>query len=273
MLRGRGNSDFALSFGGRHRYSSDMTDDEDQFDLAAMFAEDADDGGLSLDALSATYAEALGNRPAPFQEEKEAEAEEPQEDESTAEALSRLADEAEADDPCELSPTTILEAILFVGNPANDKLTAEKAASVMRGVKPDEIDDLVDQLNRKYLAEGCPYEITSVGGTYRMALRDEFRPLREKFYGKVREAKLSQPAIDVLTLVAYNQGATREEVDDMRSKPSGPILNQLVRRRLLRVQPDPEDKRTKRYTTTERFLQLFGLTTLDDLPQPQSWDD
>ena len=251
-----------------------MTDEDEQFDLSAMFDEDADDdGGLSLDRLSATYAEALGNRASPFQEEKPEPKEEPAEEESTAETVSRLADEAEADDQCELSPTTILEAVLFVGNASNDKLTAEKAASVMRGVKPDEIDDLVAQLNRKYEAEGCPYEIAAVGNTYRMSLRDEFRPLREKFYGKVREAKLSQPAIDVLSLVAYNQGATREEVDEMRSKPSGPILTQLVRRRLLRVQPDPEDKRVKRYTTTERFLQLFGLTTLDDLPQPQSLDD
>lgn len=251
-----------------------MTDEDEQFDLSAMFDEDADDdGGLSLDRLSATYAEALGNRASPFQEEKPETEVEPAEEESTAEAVSRLADEAEADDQCELSPTTILEAVLFVGNASNDKLTAEKAASVMRGVKADEIDDLVTQLNRKYEAEGCPYEITAVGNTYRMSLRDEFRPLREKFYGKVREAKLSQPAIDVLSLVAYNQGATRDEIDEMRSKPSGPILTQLVRRRLLRVQPDPEDKRIKRYTTTERFLQLFGLTTLDDLPQPQSLDD
>ncbi|PQO46481.1 SMC-Scp complex subunit ScpB [Blastopirellula marina] len=251
-----------------------MTDEDEQFDLSAMFDEDADDdGGLSLDRLSATYAEALGTRASPFQEEKSEPEQEPAEEESTAEVVSRLADEAEADDQCELSPTTILEAVLFVGNASNDKLTAEKAASVMRGVKPDEIDDLVAQLNRKYEAEGCPYEIAAVGNTYRMGLRDEFRPLREKFYGKVREAKLSQPAVDVLSLVAYNQGATRDEVDEMRSKPSGPILTQLVRRRLLRVQPDPEDKRIKRYTTTERFLQLFGLATLDDLPQPQSLDD
>lgn len=251
-----------------------MTDEEEQFDLSAMFAEDAeDDGGLSLDRLSATYAEALGGRASPFQEESpDSEKNEPEE-ESTAEAISRLAEEAVAEDPCELSPTTILEALLFVGNASNDKLTAEKAASVMRGVKPDEIDDLVAQLNRKYEAEGCPYEIAAVGNTYRMSLRNEFRPLREKFYGKVREAKLSQPAIDVLSLVAYNQGATREEVDEMRNKPSGPILTQLVRRRLLRMQPDPEEKRIKRYTTTERFLQLFGLTSLDDLPQPQSLDD
>ncbi|MBI1248344.1 hypothetical protein GC197_10965 [bacterium] len=250
-----------------------MTDEEEQFDLSAMFADDTDDGGLSLDRLSAAYAEALGSRPAPFQEEEPSEPQEPAEEETTAQVVSRMADEAEADDPCELSPTTILESLLFVGNQANDKLTAEKAASVMRGVKPDEIDDLVHQLNRKYETEGCPYEITAVGNTYRMTLRNEFRPLREKFYGKVREAKLSQPAIDVLSLVAYNQGATREEVDEMRTKPSGPILTQLVRRRLLRVQPDPEDKRLKRYTTTERFLQLFGLTSLDDLPQPQSLDD
>ena len=256
-----------------------MTDEDEHNDLAAMFGGDEDDAagddeGLSLDRLSATYAEALGNRPSPFQDEPPlVEENEPGPEESTAEAISRIAEQSEADDACELSPTTILEALLFVGSSTNEQLTAEKAASVMRGVKPDEIDDLVAQLNRKYGAEGCPYQVTALGSAYRMSLRDEFRPLREKFYGKVREAKLSQPAIDVLSLVAYNQGVTREEVDEMRSKPSGPILNQLVRRRLLRVQPDPENRRVKCYQTTERFLQLFGLSSIDDLPQPQTLDD
>ncbi len=255
-----------------------MTDDEnEQFDLAAMFGQleegADDDGGISLDRLSATYAEALGGAPSPFQEDAAEDPAEQTSQETTAEAVSRLAEAEEADDPCEISPTTILEALLFVGNASNDELTAEKAAAVMRGVRPDEIDDLVDQLNRQYEAEGCPYHIVAVGRHYRMTLRDEFRPLREKFYGKVREAKLSQPAIDVLSLVAYHQGATREEVDEMRGKPSGPILTQLVRRRLVRVQPDPENKRLKRYLTTERFLHLFGLSSLDDLPQPQTLDD
>lgn len=238
-----------------------MTSDEQE-------PEQGEDQGLSLDKLSATFAEALG-QPAPFQQPVE----EPRGEESTDEAIARLTEQQEGDDPCEVSPTTILEALLFVGSQSNDLLSAEKAASVMRGVKPDEVDDLVAELNARYESEGCPYEVVVVGSTYRMTLKDAFRRLRDKFYGKVREAKLSQPAIDVLALVAYHQGCTRDEVDTMRGKPSGPILNQLVRRRLLRMHLDPDDKRIRRYSTTPRFLQTFGLTTLDDLPQPQAWDE
>jgi len=247
-----------------------MDDEEEVFDLSAAI--DEADQGLSLDRLSATYAEALGKPAAPFAEKKEPpQSQDPEE--TTSEAISRLATEDQPEDACELSPLTILESMLFVGTTGGDQISVEKAASVMRGVTPDEIYDLVAQLNERYETEGCPYQIESIGGNLRMTLHQTFKPLREKFYGKVREAKLSQPAIDVLSLVAYHQGTTRELVDEMRGKPSGPILNQLVRRRLIRVQPDPENKRTKRYFTTQRFLQLFGLASLDDLPQPQTLED
>jgi len=249
-------------------------DNKETFDLSAMFADADEDQGLSLDRLSETYAEAIGEKPVPFASEEKAPDEAAETDErSTADLVEQLSRDAEETDPCEVSPTTILEALLFVGNSANEDLDAEKAASVMRGVQPSEIEDLVAQLNQRYEEENCPYEIVSVGSHYRMTLREAFRPLREKFYGKLREAKLSQPAIDVLSLVAYRQGVTREEVDEIRGKPSGPILNQLVRRQLLRVQYDTENRRLKRYITTDRFLRIFGLATLDDLPQPQSLED
>lgn len=237
--------------------------------------DESEDAGLSLDMLSATFAEALGAQPAPYEADAvdpDADAEESAGVESTAEAVQRIVDQEPVDDPCELSPRTILEALLFVGNPGNEPLSAEKAASVMRGVAADEIEDLVRQLNGQYEVEGCPYEILPQGDGFRLTLRGEYSPLRDKFYGKVREAKLSQPAIDVLSLVAYHPGLTREEVDQMRGKSSGPLLNQLVRRQLLRIEPDAENRRTKRYFSTERFLQTFGLRSLDDLPQPQILD-
>jgi segregation and condensation protein B len=185
-------------------------------------------------------------------------------------------DELEADDPsagaanadaaCEISPRTILEAMLFVGHPENQSLTSEKVASLMRGVRAQEIDELVVELNRSYDEEGCPYRIESVGAGYRLVLRDEFHSLRDVFYGRVKAAKLSQAAVDVLAIVAYKQPLTREEVDAMRGRPSGSLLAQLVRRQLLRLERPHDKPRTPRFCTTDRFLQLFGLESLRDLP-------
>jgi len=172
-------------------------------------------------------------------------------------------------DRCEISPRTILEAMLFVGHPANEPLTAKQVASLMRGVLPREIDELVRELNDTYAAEGTPYRIESEGAGYRLTLEREFAGLRDKFLGRVREARLAPTAVDVLAIIAYNQPIGRDEIDRLRNKPSGTILNQLVRRGLLRVDLPDERARRPIYYTTDRFLELFGLQSLDDLPRSQ----
>jgi segregation and condensation protein B len=227
-----------------------------------------DDQGLSLDELARAYADLLGRgedpyRPAPGDEP-------PEELDDDAEPQEGLTAESAADraapDGCDITPLSILEAIVFVGHPENEPLTSETIASLMRGVRPREIDEMVVELNEHYAGEGCPYHVESVGAGYRLALRDEFGSLRDKFYGRVKAAKLSQAAIDVLAIVAYKQPMTREQVDQLRGKPSAGLLSQLVRRELLRVVRSEEKPRTARFATTDRFLQLFGLEHLSDLP-------
>jgi segregation and condensation protein B len=143
---------------------------------------------------------------------------------------------------------------------------------MMRGVRSDEIDELVQDLNAKYQADGCPYSIVSVGAGYQLALRPEFGSLRDVFYGRIREVRLSQPVVDVLAIVAYHQPVGQETIDRLRGKPSGAILSQLVRRDLLAIERPPEKKSQPHYRTTERFLDLFDLDALSDLPRSQEID-
>ena len=80
--------------------------------------------------------------------------------------------------------------------------------------------------------------------------------MRNRFYGRIREARLSQAAIDVLALVAYQQPITGEKLGRLRGKPSSHMLAHLVRRGLLRIErPDPK-RRISHYRTTDRFLKL-----------------
>lgn len=248
---------------------TDQQDDNDQeIEPAAFLAAPPDDQGLSLDELSRAYADLLAGGDDPF-----AETSEPEPSSDVASVVEKLADEEDEwqtekqDAFCELSPRSILEAMLFVGHPDNKSLSSEKVASYMRGVRPQEIDELVAELNESYDRDGSPYRIESVGAGYRMTLREEFSSLRDKFFGRNKAAKLSQAAIDVLAIVAYKQPLTRDEVDSLRGKPSGTILTQLVRRRLLRMERPNERPRTPRYHTTDRFLELCGLESLQDLPE------
>ena len=245
--------------------------------LEAFQAAPSDEHGLPLDELTQAYADliARGDDPyAPLPDPDVLPFASPTEEDGD-EAEEPIDTEAEPDDPhaatdvdaaCEVSPRTILEAMLFVGHPENQPLTSEKVGSLMRGVRAQEIDELVAELNRSYDEEGCPYRIESVGAGYQLVLRDEFHSLRDVFYGRVKAAKLSQAAVDVLAIVAYKQPLTREEVDALRGKPSGSLLAQLVRRQLLRVERRHDKPRTPHFWTTDRFLQLFGLESLRDLP-------
>jgi segregation and condensation protein B len=226
--------------------------------------------GISLDELSAAFAQVMG-RAAPAGEEEGippdagGETAEPREGEQVLEEPEGLEPVAAADDTCEVSPLTILEAMLFVGNRAGEALTAARAAELMRGVKAEEIPGLIAQLKRRYADRGCPYEVVEEGVGYRLALREEFVAVRNKFYGRVREARLSQAAVDVLAIVAYQQPVTAEEVTKLRGAPSSALLTQLVRRRLLLLERPAGTP--PQYRTTSRFLELFGLESLDDLPQ------
>ena len=181
-------------------------------------------------------------------------------------------EEDTSDDSCPISPHSILEAMLFVGDPNNEPLAPDRVAQLIRGVEAEEVDELVRELNAEYETTGRPYEIRTETTGFRLALREEFRRVGDRFYGRVREARLSQAAVEVLALVAYNQPMTSLRVNELRGHPSGPILSQLVRRELLKMERPDEKPRTPVYHTTARFLQLFGLSKLEELPQAEELD-
>jgi segregation and condensation protein B len=242
-----------------------------------------DDQGLSLDELSQAYAALLSKGADPYPEPVEGESGPVSGGDSLGGDPANTAEVEPADEPlpivrgaddeaCEITPRSILEAILFVGHPTGEPLTSERIAALMRGVRPAEIDDLVQSLNEEYAAAQAPYAIVSVGAGYQLALRPEFGPLRDAFYGRVREARLSQAAIDILAIVAYHQPVTADDIDLRRGKPSGAIVSQLVRRDLLVIDRPAEKKAKPHYRTTARFLDLFDLNDLSELPRSQEID-
>lgn len=169
----------------------------------------------------------------------------------------------------EVTPHRILEAMLFVGTVEGEPLSSKKVASLMRGVRADEIEDFVRELNTIYDRDGCPYRIASESTGFRMEFSEKFLHIRKRFYGDIKEAELPQHAVDVLSLVAYRQPVTKDEIEELRGKQSGAILSQLVRRQLLQIERTDEKPRRTLYRTTDRFLNMFGIESLADLPSGQ----
>jgi segregation and condensation protein B len=164
-------------------------------------------------------------------------------------------------------PLRIVEAMLFIGGPP---LTAARACEAIRGLTEAQFLQIIDALNHDYRTQGRPYHIQAHEQGYQLTLRPRYRLVVEKLYGTAREARLSPAAIDVLALVAYRQPATKQEIDSLRGAESGGVLRQLVRRGLIAiVQRGEAEQREVHYGTTARFLELFELSSLDDLPQTQ----
>ncbi len=193
----------------------------------------------------------------------------PAERAEAAEDLKQLAARhaaASPEQPPAVLPRQILEACLFVGG---DALTAKKLRGVLRGeFSVEYIERELDELNTLYTSEGRPYEIRHGDGGYRLTLREDFERIRNKAYGLgPKEVRLSQEALEVLAVVAYRQPITAAAIEELGKPGSGAVLRQLLRRELIAVERQPDQPRDVAYLTTPRFLSLFGIRSLDELPR------
>jgi len=163
------------------------------------------------------------------------------------------------------APLQIIEAMLFIGG---QPLKPEKASTIIRGLTSEQFHEAIDMLNHVYRLQNRPYIVAVTDAGCSLAVRPRYRVIKEKIYGGPREARLTQPALDVLALVAYRQPAAKLEIDTIRGVESGHILRQLVRLGLIAVVQRAEStQREVCYGTTPRFLELFNLKNLEDLPQ------
>ena len=161
----------------------------------------------------------------------------------------------------------ILEALLFVGG---SPLTFAQASEVIRGLTSEQFTEALERLSQDYRSQGRPYLLQPRGDGFVLSLKPRYNGILEKLYGAAREARLSTAAVDVLSLVAYRQPATKQEIDSLRGVESGSLLRQLVRHGLITVarRADAEQREVS-YGTTSRFLELFHLSSLEDLPRTQ----
>ncbi len=218
-------------------------------------------GRFSLQNLSAAFARLTGT----------SEAKAPTDD--VAEAFEELQESPDSVGSEVLSPRMIVEGMLFVGNADGRPLSSREMAAHIRDVSPREVETHIDELNEMYAQTDTAYHIASEGKGYRFVLDAKFDAVRQRFHGRVREAKLTPKAIEVLSVVAYRQPINAEEITHLRGGQSHKLLNQLVRRGLLCLERPESSPRKPNYLTTDRFNVLFHINSPQDLPSSEDLDD
>jgi len=157
-----------------------------------------------------------------------------------------------------------LEAAFFV---ADGPLSTRKLCQFSLLADTSEVKELIDELNAAYDAEGSAFGIERVASGYQMLTRPRFAHWLDQLHQRTAELKLSSPAMETLTIVAYRQPITRADIEAIRGVQCSEILKLLMERGLVKIGGEDDSLgRPYLYITTRMFLELFGLRTLDDLP-------
>ena len=160
-----------------------------------------------------------------------------------------------------------LEAVLFLAREPQSTRRLAQLADLADGT---EARSLVRKLNRLYDESGCAFRAAEVAGGFQLMSRPKFAPWLRRLLPAAEEVRLSAPAMETLAVVAYRQPVLRADVEAIRGVQCGEILRQLMERELVRIAGRSEELgRPFLYGTTRRFLQVFGLRHLDELPRAE----
>ncbi len=164
----------------------------------------------------------------------------------------------------------ILEALLFS---SEKPLTESKFRSVLEDNEMFNMEETVEELNRQYNASDRTFFIMKVAGGYQLVTHKQYEPYIKKLYVSSSRMRLSQAALETLSIIAYKQPISRPDVDSIRGVNSDGVLRTLLERDLL-VITGREDQpgRPLLYGTSDEFLRYFGLNSLDDLPKLREID-
>ncbi len=160
-----------------------------------------------------------------------------------------------------------LEAVLLV---ADVPLPPRKLATFASLADATEARTLMARLNRVYDQSGTPFRVERVAAGYRLLTRPEYATWLGKLHQREAELKLSPVALETLAIIAYRQPMTRADVEAVRGVQCSEMIKQLMDRGLVRIGGEDDSLgRPFLYETTRKFLELFGLQDLSDLPNAE----
>ena len=147
-----------------------------------------------------------------------------------------------------------------------DPITPSRIAELIPRCNPSQVRAFVKELNEEYVEQRRAFEIWEVAGGFQLRTLPEFSPYLRQIQ-KTRPLRLSPAALETLSVIAYRQPVTRAEVENVRGVDAGPVVRSLLERGLIRIAGHREvPGRPMVYATTRRFLEVFGLGKLGDLP-------
>ena len=159
----------------------------------------------------------------------------------------------------------VLEGLIYVQG--DNGLTLKEIMNIL-SLSEEEAKNLVYQLKKHYEEENRGLRLNYLGNTLKLTTKQEHKEYYEKLLENPRTHILSQAALEVLAIVAYNEPITRAKIDEMRGVESTFVLRRLVAKGLIKEAGKSDAPgRPILYKTTDDFLDYFGLSCKEDLPK------
>ena len=175
-----------------------------------------------------------------------------------------------------ISEAKLTEVLGFVPMKERDAETEDaaaiakdsKAVAARRKAAVDAIRTAIDELNQTYAQSGRAFRIETVSGGRQMITLPASGAIVARLRGVKAQTRLSQAALETLSIVAYRQPIMRAQLEAIRGVACGEVLKSLMERRLVKITGRAEELgRPMLYGTTPEFLRVFGIASISDLPE------
>ena len=164
----------------------------------------------------------------------------------------------------------IIESLLFV---AEEPLTIDRFKKIISGAETKEVREALEELKADYETRQGGFFLNQVAGGYQIRTRAEYMEWIKRLL-QPKPMRLSKAALETLAIIAYKQPVIRSDVEHIRGVDCGGVLRVLLERKFIRVLGRKEIAgRPLIYATTKRFLEVFDLKNLKDLPTPKEIEE
>lgn len=164
----------------------------------------------------------------------------------------------------DLTISQIVESILMC---SRTPMTAKKIALSIKNVTEVEVEAAIEELNNFYFETTRSFRIQNIAGGFQIRTDVLFEPWLKEIFVKQKNETITPAGNETLAIIAYKQPITKIEIDNIRGVDCGGHVRNLMEKDLVEVSGKSSELGNPNfYGTTKKFLELYGLNTIEDLP-------
>jgi len=165
----------------------------------------------------------------------------------------------------------IIEALILA---SPEPLNPRRIADIIQDISLSEIDSVIAELNNKYLATDSAFRIRKLAGGYQIYVTENYSGYVEDLFTRRRVQRLTRAALETVAIIAYRQPVTRVDIEMIRGVSSDSAIRTLLERKFVTLSGRAKTiGRPLLYSTTNEFLEYFGLNSLGDLPRMEEIEE